>query len=165
MMQFLSNYWMLLLIFFILTLILILEYMLSQEKKRISRIEQKYEKEIDNMDLERKMIDNYSGNKLNGDNSAGEADFKVKTNEALNNDSLEVKLKNEERFTKVDMSFDEFEKELSKLDLEFDKVVSKKSVLDKNLIASIDEMKVEPLVLSKYDKDEEEIVLPDIKLD
>lgn len=143
-MEFIINYWAILLIALILVLLVILAYLIDKKNRKLKEVENyqvKDEKKIENnVDLninveDKKLSSIDGGEKLN--------DIKPQViSEELDYDELDIE----------------------NIDDEFNKVIPKKRIIDDSIKSSIDSIKIEPLSVSKVEDDDSNIELPNIKL-
>lgn len=144
-MEFIINYWAILLVALILVLLVILAYLIDKKNRKLKEVENyqvKDEKKIENnVDLNINVEDK----KLNS----------IDDGEKLN-DIKSLVISDE-------LDYDELD--IENIDDEFNKVIPKKRVIDDSIKSSIDSIKIEPISVSKVeDTDDSNIELPNIKL-
>lgn len=142
-MEFLINYWYVVLIAFILILLIILCYLVDKEKK------DKNIESIDGVDFF-KEEDSKTINDLSDGESKSEA-----ISSALNEGALK-----EDAVVDEDISKDED----LKFEEEFSRFVPKKSLFNDDLKKSIDDIKLEPFEINENKIIKEDIILPEIEI-
>ena len=147
-MEFITNYWVILLVAFILFLLVVLSYLIDKEIRKmkdnddVSRIEENNDKEV-------------YVNKIE-DNSKSIVDEEMIVNDDFNDASNE-EIVDESR----ELDYDELDVE--DIDDDFNKVIHKKKLIDETLIDSVEAMHIDDINIDNNDIDTN-IELPEIKI-
>lgn len=146
-MDFIINYWAILLVALILILLVILAYLIDQKMHKLTRVEE-------NHDQDEIQTNNFADSNVNIDSSP-------KKIEPVIIDNIEKSVDNNTLSQELD--YDELD--IEDIDDEFDKVIPQKKLIDDSIKKSIDSIKIEPISLTKVDTvNDSKIELPDIKL-
>lgn len=138
-MEFLLNYWYVLLIAFILILLIILGYLIDKEKNN------KIKESIDKDDFSKKFI-------IEDFETPEGVVADVDSNDVINEEIIEDNL--EEEYIDNDSDFDE----------DFIKVIPKKELFGDELKKSIADLKLKPIEVNENKGIKEDIILPEIEI-
>lgn len=146
-MDFIINYWAILLVALILILLVILAYLIDQKLHKLTRVEE-------NHDQDEIQTNNFVDSNVNIDSSSKKLEPEI-----INNVEKSV----DDNTISQDLDYDELD--IEDIDDEFDKVIPQKKLIDDSIKKSIDSIKIEPILLTKVDTvNDSKIELPDIKL-
>lgn len=154
-MDFIANYWVILLVAFILFLLVLLSYLIDKEIRKM--------KDEDNADVNNDNIDSKLNSDLEEyyDNNAD--DEKIKKDISVVDNSTDDKLEEEELVDDSSEILDYDELDVEDIDDDFNKVIHKKKLIDDSIKDSVEAMKVDELDI-KEEITEDKIELPDIKI-
>lgn len=150
-MEFVTNYWVVLLVLFILVLLIALSYLIDIEIK--------------------KMKDSVTNNNVNDDeleeiNDNTKDEYALKNDDVVNIQLDNIKENDKENNNTVEIDGKELDyDELDVPDIEedFNKVIHKKKLIDSSIMESVDALEITDVDI-KDEKKEEDIVLPEIKI-
>lgn len=150
-MEFVTNYWVVLLVLFILVLLIALSYLIDREIK--------------------KMKDSVTNNNVNDDeleeiNDNTKDEYALKNDDVVNIQLDNIKENDKENNNTVEIDGKELDyDELDVPDIEedFNKVIHKKKLIDSSIMESVDALEITDVDI-KDEKKEEDIVLPEIKI-
>lgn len=143
-MEFIINYWAILLVALILVLLVILAYLIDKKNRKL--------KEVENYQVkDEKIIENNVDLNINVEDKKLSS---INDGEKLNDIKPQV--------ISEELDYDELD--IENIDDEFNKVIPKKRIIDDSIKSSIDSIKIEPLSVSKVEDDDSNIELPNIKL-
>lgn len=143
-MEFIINYWAILLVALILVLLVILAYLIDKKNRKLKEVENYQVKD------EKKIENNVDLNMNVEDKKLSSIDDREKLND------IKPQVISEE------LDYDELD--IENIDDEFNKVIPKKRIIDDSIKSSIDSIKIEPISVSKVEDDDSNIELPNIKL-
>ena len=155
-MDFIANYWVILLVAFILFLLVLLSYLIDKEIRKM--------KDEDNADVNNDNIDSKLNSDLEEyyDNNAD--DEKIKKDISVVDNSTDDKLEEEELVDDSSEILDYDELDVEDIDDDFNKVIHKKKLIDDSIKDSVEAMKVDELDI-KEEITEDKIELPDTNED
>ena len=161
-MEFITNYWVVLLVLFILLLLIVLSYLIDKEIRKIN------DSDDASGENEQSVIEDNTNNISVIEENKVEDIVSVK-NENINAiiEDVGVSSENDEEKTfdnqKDDMELSYDELDVPDVDDDFNKIIHKKSIIDTSIKDIIDSLEITDVNV-KEEKKEEEIVLPEIKL-
>ena len=157
-MDFIANYWVILLVAFILFLLVLLSYLIDKEIRKMKDNDGIADTDSDSDNIDSKLnadLEEYCDNDT--DDEKNKEDFSVVDN------SSDDKLEEEELVDDSSEILDYDELDVEDIDDEFNKVIHKKKLIDNTIKDSVEAMKVDELDIKKK-FDEDRIELPDIKI-
>lgn len=156
-MDFIINYWAILLVALILILLVILAYLIDQKMHKLTRVEENHDQENHEPEKLEIKTNDFVGSNVNNVNI--ESSSKELEPEIINNLEKSV----DDNTLSQELDYDELD--IEDIDDEFDKVIPPKKLIDDSIKKSIDSIKIEPISLTKVDNvNDSKIELPDIKL-
>lgn len=149
-MEFITNYWVVLLVLFILLLLIILSYLIDKEIKKMKDSSEDNANDDLNINVHNEIIDSKE------DVHNNQVD-RIDSNEIDNT----IINKSDEYSDNSELDYDELD--VPNIDADFNRVIHKKKIIDSSFMDSVDALHVTELDI-KEKKKEEEIILPDIKI-
>lgn len=147
-MDFITNYWVILLVLFILILLIILSYLIDKEIRKMK------DDDISDDKLESTDTDDYPY-LTNYSNQTDKLNTEPVNVDDTNKDKLETAYSSEV------LDYDELD--IEDIDDDFNRVIHKKKLIDTSIMESVEAMEVSDIEIDK-EKKEEEITLPEIKI-
>ena len=147
-MEFVTNYWVVLLVLFILLLLIALSYLIDREIKKMK--DSDYDSDINDSKTEKV-------------EAAAEEIYVLKDNDTVNAQLDNIK-ETDSNIVEVDgreLDYDELD--IPDVDEDFNKVIHKKKLIDSSIKESVDALEIKDIDI-KEEKKEEDIVLPEIKI-
>lgn len=154
-MDFIANYWVILLVAFILFLLVLLSYLIDKEIRKM--------KDDDNADINNDNIDSKLNSDLEEYYDNDTDDEKIKKDVDVVDNSTDDKLEEEELVDDSSEVLDYDELDVEDIDDDFNKVIHKKKLIDDSIKDSVEAMKVDELDI-KEEIIDDRIELPDIKI-
>ena len=151
-MDFITNYWVILLVLFILILLIILSYLIDKEIRKMK--DDDISDDISDDKLETTDTDDYPY-LTNYSNQTDKLNTEPVNVDDTNKDKLETSYSSEE------LDYDELD--IEDIDDDFNRVIHKKKLIDTSIMESVEAMEVSDIEIDK-EKKEEEITLPEIKI-
>lgn len=151
-MDFITNYWVILLVLFILILLIILSYLIDKEIRKMKDddiSDDIFDDKLESTDTDDSpYLTNYS-------NQTDKLNTEPVNVDDTNKDKLEIAYSSEE------LDYDELD--IEDIDDDFNRVIHKKKIIDTSIMESVEAMEVSDIEIDK-EKKEEEITLPEIKI-
>lgn len=151
-MDFITNYWVILLVLFILILLIILSYLIDKEIRKMKDddiSDDIFDDKLESTDTDDSpYLTNYS-------NQTDKLNTEPVNVDDTNKDKLEIAYSSEE------LDYDELD--IEDIDDDFNRVIRKKKLIDTSIMESVEAMEVSDIEIDK-EKKEEEITLPEIKI-
>lgn len=147
-MEFINNYWVVLVVLFILLLLIVLSYLIDREIKKMK--DSDYDSDINDSKTEKV-------------EATAEEIYVLKDNDTVNVQIDNIK-ENDSNIVEVDgreLDYDELD--IPDVDEDFNKVIHKKKLIDSSIKESVDALEIKDIDI-KEEKKEEDIILPEIKI-
>lgn len=147
-MEFINNYWVVLVVLFILLLLIVLSYLIDREIKKMK--DSDYDSDINDSKTEKV-------------EPTAEEIYVLKDNDTVNVQIDNIK-ENDSNIVEVDgreLDYDELD--IPDVDEDFNKVIHKKKLIDSSIKESVDALEIKDIDI-KEEKKEEDIILPEIKI-
>ena len=147
-MEFINNYWVVLVVLFILLLLIVLSYLIDREIKKMK--DSDYDSDINDSKTEKV-------------EATAEEIYVLKDNDTVNVQIDNIK-ENDSNIVEVDgreLDYDELD--IPDVDEDFNKVIHKKKLIDSSIKESVDALEIKDIDI-KEKKKEEDIILPEIKI-